>query len=393
MTEVLRRPYLKKLESGKDRTSVIKIITGMRRSGKTVLMKQYIRRLIESGISENNIVYINFESEKWKYVKEYTRILDYISSKKIEGRMYVFLDEIQFVKSWEFAVNSLQVDYDADIYITGSNAYFLSSELSTYLSGRYVELKILPLSFSEFMELHPGDKEERFMQYLRRGSLPIINPDGDESFENDLLTGIFNTVIMEDVLKHIGKASASVLDDIAKFLFSNVGNVTSCNSIAQVLKEDNKQVRRYIDAMSDAFLIYKAERYDIRGKKLLDSLEKYYVSDTGIRNAALGISSREDNSRLIENVVYLELIRRGYEVAVGKYGDTEVDFTARRNNDIEYYQITMSMVSETVYDREIRPFGFIKDAYPKTILSMDKFLIDTPNGIKHRNVIDWLLEE
>lgn len=393
MTEVLRRPYLKKLESGKDRTSVIKIITGMRRSGKTVLMKQYIRRLIESGISENNIVYINFESEKWKYVKEYTRILDYISSKKIEGRMYVFLDEIQFVKSWEFAVNSLQVDYDADIYITGSNAYFLSSELSTYLSGRYVELKILPLSFSEFMELHPGDKEERFMQYLRRGSLPIINPDGDESFENDLLTGIFNTVIMEDVLKHIGKASASVLDDIAKFLFSNVGNVTSCNSIAQVLKEDNKQVRRYIDAMSDAFLIYKAERYDIRGKKLLDSLEKYYVSDTGIRNAALGIFSREDNSRLIENVVYLELIRRGYEVAVGKYGDTEVDFTARRNNDIEYYQITMSMVSETVYDREIRPFGFIKDAYPKTILSMDKFLIDTPNGIKHRNVIDWLLEE
>lgn len=392
MQEIIRRPYLERLESGRD-TDLIKIITGMRRSGKTVLMKQFIGKLKESGIPDENIVNMNFESREWEKISTYSDLLDYISSRKINGRMYVFLDEIQRVQSWEKAVNSLQVDYDSDIYITGSNAYLLSSELSTYLSGRYMELRILPLSFSEFLELHPGEKEKRFMQYLRTGSLPIINPDGDETFEQDLLTGIFNTVLIKDVLTHTGSSDASILEDIARFLYSNVGNITSCNSIAQTLKEDNRQVRKYLDAMSDAFLIHKAERYDIRGKKLLDTLEKYYVSDTGMRNAVLGISSREDVSRLVENVVYLELIRRGYEVAVGKYGDTEVDFTARKGNDIEYYQVTLSMMSETAYEREIRPFSLIRDNYVKTVLSMDNFLVTIPDGIKHRNVIDWLLNE
>ncbi len=393
MKEIIRRPYLERLNSGRDRTSVVKIVTGMRRSGKTVLMKQFIRKLETDGIPAENIVYMNFESREWKHIVTYDDLLNEIYARNIKDRMYVFLDEVQMVKSWEKAVNSLQVDSDADIYITGSNAYLLSSELSTYLSGRYVELKILPLSFSEFLELYPGEKEQRFMQYLRTGSLPVIDPDGDKTFEQDFLIGIFNTVLVKDVMKHSGASDISVLTDVARFLYSNVGNLTSCNSIAQSLKTDNRQVRKYLDAMSDAFLIYKAERYDIRRKKLLDTLEKYYVPDTGMRNAVLGISSREDNSRLIENVVYLELIRRGYEVAVGKYGDTEVDFTARRNNEIEYYQVTMSMISESAYEREIRPFGLIRDSYTKTILSMDRFLVDIPDGIKHRNIIDWLLDE
>ncbi len=393
MKEIIRRPYLERLNSGRDRTSVVKIVTGMRRSGKTVLMKQFIRKLETDGIPAENIVYMNFESREWKHIVTYDDLLNEIYARNIKDRMYVFLDEVQMVKSWEKAVNSLQVDSDADIYITGSNAYLLSSELSTYLSGRYVELKILPLSFSEFLELYPGEKEQRFMQYLRTGSLPVIDPDGDKTFEQDFLIGIFNTVLVKDVMKHSGASDISVLTDVARFLYSNVGNLTSCNSIAQSLKTDNRQVRKYLDAMSDAFLIYKAERYDIRRKKLLDTLEKYYVPDTGMRNAVLGISSREDNSRLIENVVYLELIRRGYEVAVGKYGDTEVDFTARRNNEIEYYQVTMSMISESAYEREIRPFDLIRDSYTKTILSMDRFLVDIPDGIKHRNIIDWLLDE
>ncbi len=393
MKEIIRRPYLERLNSGRDRTSVVKIVTGMRRSGKTVLMKQFIRKLETDGIPAENIVYMNFESREWKHIVTYDDLLNEIYARNIKDRMYVFLDEVQMVKSWEKAVNSLQVDSDADIYITCSNAYLLSSELSTYLSGRYVELKILPLSFSEFLELYPGEKEQRFMQYLRTGSLPAIDPDGDKTFEQDFLIGIFNTVLVKDVMKHSGASDISVLTDVARFLYSNVGNLTSCNSIAQSLKTDNRQVRKYLDAMSDAFLIYKAERYDIRRKKLLDTLEKYYVPDTGMRNAVLGISSREDNSRLIENVVYLELIRRGYEVAVGKYGDTEVDFTARRNNEIEYYQVTMSMISESAYEREIRPFGLIRDSYTKTILSMDRFLVDIPDGIKHRNIIDWLLDE
>lgn len=393
MAEVLREGYLKRLETGKDRTDVVKVITGMRRSGKTVLMQQFIRRIMESGVPEDSIVYMNFESKKWEDIRTGSDLMKEIASRDIGGRMYVFLDEVQRVESWEKVVNSLQVDADADIYITGSNAHLLSSELSTYISGRYMELRILPPSFKEFMVLHPGDREQRFMQYLRTGSLPIVNPDGDELFEQDLLIGVFNTVLVKDVLKHTGTSDVSVLEDIAGFLFSNVGNITSCNSIAQALKIDNKQVKRYIKAMSEAFLIYKVGRYDIRGKKLLDSLEKYYVSDTGIRNAVLGISSREVIGRLVENVVYLELLRRGYEVSVGKYGDTEVDFTARKLNTVEYYQVTLSMMSESTYDREVRPFGLIKDSYTKTVLSMDKFLVDIPDGIKHRNVLDWLLEE
>lgn len=393
MQEIIRRPYLERLESGRDRTDIIKIITGMRRSGKTVLIKQFINKLKESGIPDENIISINFESGEWGRISTYIDLLDCISSRRVNGRLYIFLDEIQKVQSWEKAVNSLQVDYDSDIYIAGSNAYLLSSELSTYLSGRYTELKILPLSFSEFLELHPGEKEKRFMQYIRTGSLPVVNPDGDETFEQGLLTGVFNTVLIKDILTHTGSSDASILEDIARFLYSNVGNITSCNSIAQTLNEDNRQVRRYLDAMSDAFLIHKAERYDIRGKKLLDTLEKYYVSDTGMRNAVLGISSREDISRLVENVVYLELIRRGYEVAVGKYGDTEVDFTARKGDNIEYYQVTLSMMSESTYKREVKPFNLIRDNYTKTVLSMDNFLVTIPGGIKHRNVIDWLLDE
>ena len=392
MSEIIRRLYLDRLKSGRDRTDVVKVITGMRRSGKTVLMRQFIRELKDSGIPDDRVVYMNFESRDWERVSTHSDLLDHISSLGIEGRIYVFLDEIQRVQSWERAVNSLQVDFDADVYITGSNAYLLSSDLSTYISGRYMELRILPLSFSEFLELHPGEKDMRFMQYLRTGSLPIVDPDGDETFEQDLLTGVFNTVLVKDILEHTGSSDASVLLDVARFLYSNVGNVTSCNSIARTLREDNRQVRRYLDSMADSFLIYKAERYDIRGKRLLDTLEKYYVSDTGMRNAVLGISSREDISRLVENVVYLELIRRGYEVAVGKYGDTEVDFTARRGNVVEYYQVTLSMISESTYNREIRPFELIRDSHPKTVLSMDRFLIDIPDGIRHVNVIDWLLD-
>lgn len=392
MEYVLRKGYLNRLISGKDRTDTIKIITGMRRSGKTVLMGQFIQYLKDSGVNEDQIISFNFESGSTENITDSKTLLDEIEKLCSEKRMYVFLDEIQRVEKWEKAVNSLQVDHDVDIYITGSNGYLLSTELSTYLSGRYVEIPILPLSFSEFLELHPGDKEQRFMQYIRTGSLPIVDPDADEAFEKDHLIGIYNTVLMKDVLLHSGATDTAVLNDVSRFLFSNIGNITSCNNISEILKEDNRKVRKYIDSLQEAFLFYKAERYDIRGKKLLDTLEKYYVADTGIRNAVLGISSREDDSRQIENIVYLELIRRGYDVAVGKYGDMEIDFTARKGKDIEYYQVTMSMLSDSVYERELRSLKMIRDNYSKTVLSMDKFLTDLPDGMKHKNIIDWLLD-
>jgi len=392
MADVIRKGYLERLRSGKDRTDTIKIVTGMRRCGKTTLMKQYIRALKDSGVDEKDIISFNFESKDTMSITDNNILLQEIDKLYRGKRVYVFLDEVQRVKEWEKAVNSLQVDYDADIYITGSNGHILSSELSTYLSGRYAEIQMLPLSFAEFLELHPGNKDERFMQYIRSGSLPVIDPDADETFERDHLIGIYNTVLMKDVLTHSGAVNAAVLNDVARFLFSNIGNITSCSKIADILKEDNRKIRKYLDALQEAYLIYKAERYDIRGKKLLDTLEKYYVSDTGMRNAVLGISSREDNSRQIENIVYLELIRRGYEVAVGKYGDLEVDFTARRGNVIEYYQVTMSMLSQDVYERETRSLKLIRDNYVKTVLSLDGFLIDLPDGMRHENIISWLLD-
>ncbi len=390
MAEVIRKIYLDRLLSGRDRPDTVKIITGMRRSGKTVLMKQYISLLRESGVPENRIIHLNFESKTMVHVTDNMKLLEEIDKKYAGGRIYVFLDEVQTVEHWERAVNSLQTDYDADIYITGSNAYLLSGDLSTYISGRYAELPILPLSFGEFLELHPGNRNERFYQYIRSGSLPVIDPDADEMFEHDHLIGLFNTVLIKDVLKNCRGGDVATLTDIAGYLYSNIGNITSANNIAVTLKKDPEKVRNYLDALGKAFLIYKAERYDIRGKKLLDTLEKYYVSDTGIRNAVLGTSSREDISRQIENIVYLELLRRGFEVAVGKYGDKEVDFTARKGNGIQYFQVTMSMLAEDTYEREISPFRLIRDNYPKTVLSMDTFVTDLPDGLIHINLLDWL---
>lgn len=392
MTEVQRRMYLDRLESGRDRPDTVKVVTGMRRCGKTVLMRQFMDRLRSSGVPDERIAYLNFESRSLAHVDGWEGILDEISARAdTSGRFYVFLDEVQRVPGWEKAVNSLQADFDADVYVTGSNAYLLSSDLATYISGRYMELRMLPLSFAEFLELHPGEEEARFMQYIRTGSVPSIDPDADEAFERDHLIGLFNTVLLRDVLRNVDNGDASVLEDVARFLYSNVGNITSCNNIAGAIKKSNRDVRKYLDALGRAFLIHKAERYDIRGRKLLDTLEKYYVSDTGMRNAVLGISSREDISRQVENIVYLELVRRGYEVCVGKYGDTEVDFTARRGDDVEYYQVTLSMLSDETYSREVRPLRLIRDSRPKTVLSMDRFLTDIPDGIRHENVISWLL--
>ena len=390
MEEVIRKGYLNRLLSGRDRPETVKIITGMRRCGKTTLMKQYIELLKNNGVPDSQIIHLNFESKNLAHVSNYMELLSEIDKTYNGKRTYVFLDEVQMVNQWERAINSLQTDYDVDVYITGSNAYLLSSDLSTYISGRYAELPMLPLSFSEFLELYPGDRNERFRQYIRSGSLPVIDPEADEMFEHDHLIGIFNTILMKDVLKNCRGGDAGTLTDIVRFLYSNIGNITSANKIATTIKKDPEKVRNYLDALRSAYLIYKAERYDIRGKKLLDSLEKYYVTDTGMRNAVLGISSKEDISRQIENIVYLELIRRGYEVSVGKYGDKEVDFTARRGNEIEYIQVTMTMLPENTYEREVGSLKAIRDSHPKTVLSMDSFVTELPDGLKHYNLLDWL---
>lgn len=393
--EVIREEYLKQLRLGKNHQELIKIVTGIRRCGKSTLIKQFINELRSSG--EESILYINFEDIEYSEYNTFRDLNAYIKDNVDPDRKtYVFFDEIQRIEGWEKSINALMISYDTDIYITGSNAYMLSSELSTYLSGRYVEIKMTPLSFKEYLKLHPADQNHslnmRFSDYIWTGSMPMINPDEDESFNRMILDSIYNTVVVKDITPRSKIKSINTLNSIVRFLFSNIGNITSASSIAKQIESDPRVVENCLKALEDAYIVEKAERYDIRGKKLLKTLEKYYVEDTGIRNAILGISSREDISRQLENIAYLELKRRGYQICVGRYGDQEVDFTAMKGDVREYYQISMSIKDENTYARETRSLNSIRDSHPKTILTLDEMKFTTNEGIKVKNIIDWLLE-
>ena len=393
---VIREQYLARLQDGKDATDVVKVVTGMRRCGKSTLMKQYMDCLKGMGVPEDHMIYANLESMQFEDISDSKGLNDWLAERMPKDRAYVFLDEVQRIKGWEKTINSLQVDYDADVYVTGSNAYLLSSDLATYISGRYVEIKMLPLSFKEFLELNPPtadeDRNRRLQQYIWTGSLPAVELDRDEQYTSDLLLGIYNTVVRKDIQAHMGVKDQTRFENITRFVMSNIGNTTSCKNIADAVGASPNTVNRYLRALEDAFLIYKAPRFDIRGKKLLKTREKYYVADTGIRNTALGLAAGDDISRQLENLVYLELVRRGYRVMVGSYRDREVDFTAVRNGDAEYYQVTQTMLSEDVYEREVRSLRDVDDNFLKTVLSLDSFLTPIGGGIKHRNLIEWLLD-
>lgn len=393
--QVLRKDYLSLLEAGKDENAVVKVITGMRRSGKSTLMNQFIEKLKAAGVSDDRIFLINFEMAEYQYINDRIIlnkwILDNIPK---EGQCYVFLDEIQNVNDWEMSVSALQIMPNCDVYITGSNSKMLSSELSTHISGRYTEVKVLPLSFSEYLELHPSDdKDSRFRDYLRYGGLPVVNPDSDRTFIEGLLEGIFNTVLVKDVLYRLKTDDVSKITSIAKFLYSNIGNITNIDNIATETGISNPTVSKYVEEMSKAFLFYYAEKYDIVGKKILKTNGKFYASDLGMRNVIIGLGLARDISKPLENVVFMELLRRGYEVRIGSYRDWEVDFTAIGPDGVEYYQICETMLSDDTYKRESRPFKAIKDNCPKTILTLDKFGLGSDDGIKIVNLVDWLLDK
>ncbi len=393
--QVLRKDYLSILEAGKDENAVVKVITGMRRSGKSTLMNQFIEKLKADGVPDDGIFLINFEMAEYQYINDRTIlnkwILDNIPK---EGQCYVFLDEIQSVNDWEMSVSALQTMPNCDVYITGSNSKMLSSELSTHISGRYIEVKVLPLSFSEYLELYPSDdKDSRFRDYLRYGGLPVVNPDSDRTFIEGLLEGIFNTVLVKDVLYRLKTDDVSKITAIAKFLYSNIGNITNIDNIATETGISNPTVSKYVEEMSKAFLFYYAEKYDIVGKKILKTNGKFYASDLGMRNVIIGLGLARDISKPLENVVFMELLRRGYEVRIGSYRDWEVDFTAIGPDGVEYYQICETMLSDDTYKRESRPFKAIKDNCPKTILTLDKFGLGSDDGIKIVNLVDWLLDK
>ncbi len=394
---ILRKDYISYLEGWRDNTDVVKIITGVRRCGKSTLMKQYAELLLSDGVDESNVIFMNFESSEFYGIGTYSDLSEYLKTKMAEGiRYYLFFDEIQRVEGWERTINSISVDYDADVYITGSNAHLLSSELATFISGRYVEVKMLPLSFSEFLEMHPTSPdislEQRFSQYIWSGSMPLIDPEDTERTA-DLLQGIYSTIIRKDIAPRQEIKSISQLDEITTFLFSNLGSITNCNNISTVSGIHPSTVKKCISALEDAYLVYRCRRFDIRGKKILDSKEKYYVVDTGMRNAVLENSKGLDISRQLENIVYLELRRRGYKVSVGCFKDYEVDFTAVKDGTYCYFQVCQTLMGADTAEREVRSLDIIEDHFQKTILTMDRLFSRPDNGIRVINLIDWLIND
>lgn len=394
--------YLDQLIQFRDK-KLIKIITGLRRSGKSTLLSLFENHLIASGVDRKHIIRMNFESFEFDEITSYKELHAYIKERinDTNKKHYILLDEVQQVSSWERVINSFLVDANVDIYITGSNAYLLSSELSTLLSGRYVEIKMQPLSFKEYLDFLDSDNEmslpEKFNQYLEYGGLPTVvelldKPDTVGPF----LEGIYNTVLMKDVIERNGVRDAALLESILKFIAANIGSIVSTKKISDYLTSSGRKttsdtIDNYLKMLENAFIIYKANRYDLKGKMFLKTLEKYYIVDIGIRNRLTGLRDT-DYGHVLENIVYLELLRRGYEVTIGKIGSLEVDFVASKTNEKIYYQVSATIMDDKTRERELRPLESISDNYPKYILTMDQTVFNDYSGIRVKNMIDFLLE-
>lgn len=393
---VERKVYLDKLKKLKDK-QIIKVITGVRRCGKSTLLMQFKDFLLESGVDESQIISINFEEVENEYLLDYHILYRYVSDRLIPGKMtYVFLDEVQAVPHFQKAVDSLFIKSNVDVYITGSNAYMLSGELATLLSGRYIEVSMLPLSFSEFYELVGGGKREAWNQYFRDGGFPYTAFIEDREIKKDYLSGIYHTVLLKDIVARKRISDVALLESVVRFLFDNIGNMVSPKKISDSLtsygrKTSSVTVENYIKSLVESFVLYRADRYDVKGKQYLKSLEKYYLVDVGLRRLLLG-DKHSDIGHILENIVYLELLRRGYKVSVGKVGELEIDFVAESAGDRVYYQVAASILDEGTFQREMAPLKKIKDHYPKYIISMDEIPMGE-DGIKQLNVLDFLLSQ
>ena len=429
-----RNIYLNQLIAFKDKEPV-KVITGIRRCGKSSLLKLMQEYLLNSGVKQDQIIAINFESLEFQEMN-YKELYEYVKKKiPTTKKAYLFFDELQRIERWEDAINSFRVDFDCDIYITGSNSYLLSSEYSTYLSGRYVEIKMYPLSFKEFIDFHGyklkeyktpiGEKKKRavnendeiveirdlFDAYMRYGGLPGI---ADVGLEQDkvmaLLDGVYSTVVVRDILEREKRkgvrqiTDAELLRKIILFLADNIGNNTSLNSVSNTLVSENmiqnrerqgkpatQTIASYVRALKESYMFYDVKRFDIKGKEYLRTLGKYYIVDIGLRNYLLGFRDR-DRGHALENMVYFELLRRGFDVAIGKIDNLEVDFIATNANEKIYIQVTESMKNESVRERELKSLQKIHNNYKKMVISLDKGLDDEYDGILSIDVIEWLLK-
>ena len=385
-------------------TDLIKVFTGIRRAGKSVMLELVKNELKESGISEENFLCINFEqfsnSQYLDVQSLYKKIVDF--QKNTKGKIYLFFDEIQEVTGWEKCINSCRIDFDCDIYITGSNAKLLSGELATYLAGRYVEFIIYPFSFAEFFEMNllknPNvDKSTCFMQFLKTGGMPFLSnfPD-DDSAKSQYLIDIYNSVVLKDVVKRNNIRDVDTLERIVAYAFSNIGHIFSATSLSKYFKSENRKISHdtilnYLKFCSDAFLFYKINRYDLEGKKIVTVNEKYYCADHGLREALFG-KNIQNIDQVLENIVCLELLRRNYKVYVGKKGDLEIDFIAEKQGKKIYVQVAYLLANEETIRREFSVYNAVKDSYPKYVVSMDE-LDFSQNGIIHKNLKDFLLME
>ncbi len=393
-----RKEYLGDLISFKEK-KVIKVITGIRRCGKSTMFELYQDYLVSQGIEKERIVSINLEDGNYRMLRDPQRLYDYIENLLITGRMnYVFLDEIQQVPDFQRAVDWLYVKKNVDLYITGSNAFLLSGELATLLSGRYVEIKMLPLSFKEYVSAFPENQNVAalYMNYLTNSSFPGTLELNRKKDVRAYLEGIYNTILLKDVVTRKRIADPALLESVVEFVFDNIGNLCSSTKVANTMTSAGRRisvptVEGYLAALRDSFIVYKADRYDVKGKQRLTTGAKYYVTDIGLRYYLLG-TKQADMGHILENVVYLELLRRGYEVHVGKAGDAEVDFIAINDEGEEYYQVSRTVMEEKTLRRELAPLESIHDHNPKYLLTMDFVPMVSHNGIKQMNALDWLLK-
>lgn len=395
-----RQEYLKQIVKFKD-TDLIKIITGIRRCGKSTILEMYIKYLKEQGIKDEQIIKINLENPDFNF-NNYMELYNYVKERlNKEKKTYVFIDEVQKINEFQKAIDGLYINKNIDLYITGSNAYLLSGELATLISGRYVEIKMLPLSFKEYLSAFDEkiDKQEKLLEYFKYGALPqttiLFNKDPD--LVDSYLEGVFSTVIYKDIMQRKNINNKLLLDSIIKYIFNNIGSQISTKKISDTLTSMNRNttnhtVENYISALIEAFLIYKVDRFDAKGKEILASGYKYYTVDLGFRTYLLGKKAGQDMGHMLENIVYLELLRRGYKVYTGKVDNLKIDFVAQNKNGIEYYQVSLTTRDEKTLERELRPLQRTNDFYPKYLLTMDRDLEADYNGIRKINVIDWLLE-
>ena len=410
MIRIDRKEYLNFLIESKDK-QIIKVVSGVRRCGKSTLFEIYKDYLHKNGVEQNQIISINFEDMDYEELKDYKKLYEYIKSKIIEDKKnYIFLDEIQNVDKFEKVVDSLFIKENIDLYITGSNAYFMSSELATLLSGRYIELKMLSLSFKEYyqtrLEYENLDKKENkilktlmqyYNEYIVNSSFPYtlqLNNNLKNIYE--YLSGIYNSVLLKDIVARLKIADVMRLESVVKYIFDNIGNLTSISKIANTLtsmgrKTDTKTVEKYVKGLVDGLLIYEVNRYNVKGKEFLSTLSKYYVSDLGLRQMILG-NRNIDMGHILENIIYLELLRRKANVYVGQFDKNEIDFIVINSNEVEYYQVALTVLDENTLKRELAAFKNIKDNYPKYLITLDDVLSNTDyDGIKVINALDWLL--